>query len=636
MSNEEKQAWDRQPRETSRAYELFCVYRDLGSERSLTKTKTITKGSPSLRRLKALSTSWNWVERCKKYDDYLEYQDRLQQEKERREMHKRHAKIAVLGQNIVVREMESLLAKAQKDGRMTASDVARLMDVTVKVERLARGEPTDSHEVSGPGRGPVKLDLQETLKRIDETYGLKTEDTPANSRAPGGGPALPSPNFTLYPYQRRWIEDRSRLKIACKSRRIGYSFAVGLRALRSCLAWKHNVIILSKKEELAKEFISEAVAPHVRAFGILADHHQGYIPQTSIYKQEVGLSNGSRIIALTANPDSARSYEGDVVLDEFGFHLDARTVYEAIEPSITRGYSIEIISTPNGQVGEYYKLAKAAGLVDHLREPGCEWSAHRTDIYQALAQGCRDRYGKPLKLETVRTGCLDDEMWSQEYCCKFISIATQWISPELFEASVSSEAIAGHPAPESKELYAGWDVARSKDMSVIWLTETIGDVSWTRGVIELSGTPTPVQMDEARALMPQIRRMAIDRSSMGLTIFEQLDKEFPGKVEGVLFTRAIKEALAVRGKRRMEEKKVRLPDTDVIRNSFRSVKKMVTDTGQARFDAAHDERFGHADHWWAYCLAESAADQGGNIIHFSDIPQPTGRPIFDNFMNKVL
>lgn len=187
MSDEEKQVWDRQPHETSRAYELFCAYRDMPPKRSLTKLSHGTKGAPHVNRLKRLSTRWNWVERCKQYDDYLEYQDRLQQEKERREMHKRHAKIAVLGQNIVVREMESLLAKAQKDDRMTASDVARLMDVTVKVERLARGEPTDSHEVSGPGRGPVKLDLQETLKRIDEMYGLKTEDSPPNPRGPGEG-----------------------------------------------------------------------------------------------------------------------------------------------------------------------------------------------------------------------------------------------------------------------------------------------------------------------------------------------------------------------------------------------------------------------------------------------------------------
>jgi hypothetical protein len=89
-------------------------------------------------------------------------------------------------------------------------------------------------------------------------------------------PELPVPNFKLYPYEAQWVNDRARLKIACKSRRIGHSFASGLRALCSCLQWKHNVIILSKKEELAKEFISEVVAPHVRDIGILASYHQGY------------------------------------------------------------------------------------------------------------------------------------------------------------------------------------------------------------------------------------------------------------------------------------------------------------------------------------------------------------------------
>jgi len=423
------------------------------------------------------------------------------------------------------------------------------------------------------------------------------------------GPELPSPNFRLYPYQARWIQDKSRLKIACKSRRIGYSFAAGFRALRSCLEWKHNVIILSKKEELAKEFISEAVAPHVRAIGILVDYHQGYIPQTSIYKQECELSNGSRIIALTANPDSARSYEGDVVLDEFAFHLDARKVYEAIEPSITRGYSLEIISTPNGQQGEYYKLAKAAGLVDGLPKPNCEWSAHKTDIYEAVRQGCKDRFGNPLDIAAIRAGCLDEEMWLQEYCCAFLSTASQWISPELFEANISSEASADYPAPDLRDLYLGWDVARNKDLSVVWVTQMVGDVSWTRGVLEFRNVPTPTQMEEARKLLRRARRMCIDKSSMGLSIFEQLEKEFAGQVEGLQFTLQTKEALAVHAKRQMEEKKCRIPDTDMIRNSFRSVKKTVTATGQARFDALHDEKYGHADHWWAFALAESAAHQ---------------------------
>jgi hypothetical protein len=144
MSEEEKHAWARQPRETSRAYELFCAYRDLGTERSLRKLKQGTNGAPNVNRLKRLSTRWNWVERCQAYDDYLEYQDRLRQEKERRQMRERHAKIAVLGQNIAVKGLEKLLAKVQ-DGEQAVSpaDLTRLLDTSVKVERLSRGEPTE-------------------------------------------------------------------------------------------------------------------------------------------------------------------------------------------------------------------------------------------------------------------------------------------------------------------------------------------------------------------------------------------------------------------------------------------------------------------------------------------------------------
>lgn len=92
-----------------------------------------------------------------------------------------------------------------------------------------------------------------------------------------------------------------------------------------------------------------------------------------------------------------------------------------------------------------------------------------------------------------------------------------------------------------------------------------------------------------------------------LTIYEQLHREFGSKVEGVQFTIKSKETMAVNLKRRMEEAKLRLPDTEVVRNSFRSVRETVTALGQARFDSEHDQRYGHADHFWACALAESAA-----------------------------
>jgi hypothetical protein len=145
----------------------------MGQGRSLRKLAADAKTTSKLRQLQHWSSRWKWVERCQKYDDYLEYEDRLQQEKERREMHKRHAKIAVLGQNVVVKGIEKLLADLEQGNRNpTASDLGRLLDVAVRVERLARGEPSDSHEVAGPDHGPVKLSLEETLRQIAESYGL--------------------------------------------------------------------------------------------------------------------------------------------------------------------------------------------------------------------------------------------------------------------------------------------------------------------------------------------------------------------------------------------------------------------------------------------------------------------------------
>jgi phage FluMu gp28-like protein len=134
--------------------------------------------------------------------------------------------------------------------------------------------------------------------------------------------------------------------------------------------------------------------------------------------------------------------------------------------------------------------------------------------------------------------------------------------------------------------------------------------------------------------MPFVRRLAIDKRGMGTVIFETLEREFPGQVEGVQFSQQKKEAMAVLAKRRMEEMKVRLPDSDAVRQAFRAVKKTVNAVGQVRFDAEHDARAGHADHWWAFCLAEAAAQQP--VYHFKDVAIAVGRPITAGLREKVL
>jgi phage FluMu gp28-like protein len=148
----------------------------------------------------------------------------------------------------------------------------------------------------------------------------------------------------------------------------------------------------------------------------------------------------------------------------------------------------------------------------------------------------------------------------------------------------------------------------------------VGDVTVTRGVLVMKNVPTPDQTAAVAKIMPRVHRLCIDKTGMGIPIFETMASQFYGKVEGITFTQQTKETMATQTKRHLEEHKCRLPETVIVNGrgddqivwqSFRSVRKTTTTLGQVRFDADYDDRSGHADYWWAFCLAEAAAQQVG-------------------------
>jgi len=520
-------------------------------------------------------------------------------------------------------------------------------------------------------------------------------------KSPGRAEVVSSP-IRLLPYQRRWVEDRSSLKMVVKGRQIGYSFAATLQALLRCLERKTTWIFLSKGERQSK-LLMEKVQEHVQSCGIVAQAFESTFFEEASRKQlEVRLPNGSVIYGLPSNPDTARGYSGNVTLDEFAFHADAAKIYSALFPTITRGYSLEVISTPNGQQGKFFELAKAAGLVEaeigsRKWEVGKEapaprapysllptsysrsWSSHRCDVYEAARQGLK------IDIELLRAGCDDDSTFQQEFCCQFVSTAENFFSPELLAASLSAEASTDTPSHQlasvrgregqevgnrkwevgqtpssfptsyfplpTSEFFLGIDIGRQHDRTVFWLDEVTtlsrhpepaaagegsasgnsrslaalgmtGDgapaevrQSIARIVRTLDRAPFAGQLECARELLrlerhdgePLVRRAAIDATGIGAMLAETLADEFGPRVEPVTFTAGVKEDLAFRTKRRMEKQLSLLPDTREVRRAFSAVKRVVTPSGNLRFDAVRTAA-GHADEFWAKALADLAAD----------------------------
>jgi hypothetical protein len=74
------EAWDKLPDESSKAYSLFCLYRDMGPARSLLKLlKSYPENAPKVgkRQLVNYCSRFNWVSRASAFDLAMEKQRRM-------------------------------------------------------------------------------------------------------------------------------------------------------------------------------------------------------------------------------------------------------------------------------------------------------------------------------------------------------------------------------------------------------------------------------------------------------------------------------------------------------------------------------------------------------------------------------
>ena len=401
----------------------------------------------------------------------------------------------------------------------------------------------------------------------------------------------------LLPYQRRWVKDGSAVKVWVASRQIGKSFALSFEAVASALLARSDNLILSSSERQAQEVMAK-VKKHLRCLGAL----HGPLSPVRETREEIVFSTGSRIISLPANPATVRGFSGNVYLDEFAFHTDSREIWRSMYPTVTRGYKVRITSTPNGKLNMFYELASGSGGIGN----GSLVSRHRTDIHDAV------REGLAIDLESLRMGIADPEAWAQEYECNFLDSSTALIPYELIENCTSADATV-EPFERCKgETFMGVDIGRRHDLTVFWLLERVGDVLWTRRVMEMRGEPFSAQRESLYRLMEEegVLRCSMDSTGIGSQLSEEAAVRFGARVEPVHFTQAAKEDLALRARRAFEDRTVRVPVDRRIREDLHSLSRSQTASGATRYSASRT-RGGHADRFWALALAIESATAGG-------------------------
>lgn len=426
-------------------------------------------------------------------------------------------------------------------------------------------------------------------------------------------PSDRSPAITFLPYQKRWLQDRAPLKVWNKSRQIGGSFAVGFEVADHALTTGQDWLVMSRTWPQTLELL-ETVKKHLKAFNTAYDDLEGDEIWDEDQKKPVKVrvvhlasaaGRKARIIASPSNPDSARSWAGNRVLDESAFHRDQDETWKASYGSVLRGFLMRVISTPNGRANRFYRLCT---------EEANGFSKHRTTLEDAIREGLCRNDGSPIDVEEIRRGCGDEETFLQEFCCEFVDGALSWLGFDLIASVESRQATLAVPEkwiPQGS-LFGGMDVARRAHNTVIWIWERLGDVLWTRAIEVFRNKSFAEQEHEAEKWLQRkkLRRFAIDATGMGGPSAERLRKKYGSRVEEVTFTQDRKEEMADLIRDRFEAKTARIPIDQDLRADLGSIKRFLGATGKPRFDAVASEALGHGDRFWAGAMGIAAADSG--------------------------
>lgn len=444
----------------------------------------------------------------------------------------------------------------------------------------------------------------------------------------GNAKVIPAHKEALFlPYQTRWYQDASRLKLSEKSRQIGFSWTTAYGAVeRTALAGARQDQWVSSRDDLQARLFLEDCKLFAKILDIAAEDLGEEVLDKDGKQSAYVLrfANGRRIHSMSSNADAQAGKRGGRILDEFALHPDPRKLWAIAYPGITWGGSMEVISTHRGSHNFFNQLIR------EINENGNpkRISHHRVTLEDALKQGFlwklqqglpeddeRQAMDEAAYFDWVRSGCADEESFQQEYMCSPADDDAAFLEYDLIGACEYASDVDWQQI-EGSELYIGVDIGRKKDLTVIWVLERLGDVLYTRHVETLQNMSKP---DQEAVLWPWIeraQRSCFDGTGLGIGWVDDAQRRYGDtRVEGVTFTSKVKEALAYPVRGAMEDRKLRIPYDAKIRADLRSVSKQTTAAGNVRFTAERTPD-GHADRFWALALALHAASSGAEVIDY--------------------
>ena len=439
------------------------------------------------------------------------------------------------------------------------------------------------------------------------------------------------------PYQEAWINDESPLKVAEKSRRVGFTYASSYRMFQKCMRrGKGFTQWVSSRDQLtAQELIRDYVATwcklaNVAAKGMTGENVEVIDPEKDITAFVCTFPNGARIVSLSSTPEAFAGKGGDVFLDEVDLHRDSGALIDMAYPCIMWGNQLEMVSAYRVDGSKDTPFAKlvAAAKKDNPQHA----SLHRVTIHDAVEQGLVEKINEKTGghqtreefLRQTRLGARTQAAWESQFECKVQDAGGKLLTTASIAAcELSAEEIAAVLAanPDAPR-FGGFDVARRVHASAWHEYALIGLSLFLAEREILRDMPFDAQEKFLKARMERrerrIVRLAMDSTGLGMQMSENMAKAFPGRVDQVNLESHRRHELCMLLKDRVDHRRYFVPEDDQLRADLTGPFLRTAANGALRvvvpaFETGAENGDGkpevsHCDEFMAAVLGNSAAD----------------------------
>lgn len=404
-----------------------------------------------------------------------------------------------------------------------------------------------------------------------------------------------------------------------KSRRIGasYGFAADAPLVAAPAIRAMDVMYIGTSLDMAREFLAY-VGDFTKSFDLAAGANEFRYDDGSekgVTALRVTLPSGYSVVALSSRPRSIRGRQGLIIIDEAAFQDSLEELLKAAIAMLMWGGRVVVISTHNGEDGEFNDLIK------EIRSGKRMGVVYRTTLADALADGLFRRIclrnGKPWSAEAERQweadlrktygSAADEELdvipakgggiylpRAMIEACQSPAFAdVPLVPPSHFDTQDRGwqerwldEWLAEHVAPAiaagfdpRRRSFFGQDFARSSDLSVV----ACGQIDERSRlvvplVIEMRNVPFRAQkrlLDFLVRTMPQWSTGKMDARGNGQQLAEDMRQDWGmERIEAVMATQNTYLERMPRMKSRFEDRTILIPQVEELVEDLRQVKQV--------------------------------------------------------------